>query len=58
MREVAAAIGVTETTVSRWRNRVTPPSSENRAKIIEAFGLTRAELRKLQWPEAKEAAGV
>lgn len=56
MREVASAVKVTETTVSRWRNRITPPSPEHRKAFIAAFEPTRTELRKLGWPEAKKEA--
>jgi len=59
LRDLAGVAGTTETTCSRWRNRVTPPEEQYRAKIIKAYKLTDEELRKLGWPEGeKEPAGV
>jgi transcriptional regulator with XRE-family HTH domain len=58
-RELAVAIGTPESTVSRWRSRVTPPSQKFRKVIIRKLKLTDKELRDLGWPEGeKEPAGV
>jgi transcriptional regulator with XRE-family HTH domain len=58
-RELAVAIGTPESTVSRWRGRVTPPSEKFRKAIIRRLKLTDEELRDLGWPEGeKESAGV
>ena len=58
LMQLAVIAGTSESTVSKWRNRITPPAEQFRERIIEGLELTDEEIMELGWPEAEGAAGV
>lgn len=52
-KELAAAIGVTQPTISEWEHGKKDPSGERLDKLAELFGVSRNELLCLSVPAAQ-----